>query len=213
MLIGSFYDVALARAAHAAGMGAKIRARFNSERGLPCDLPFEADAEVVGLHDGNIVGRLGIFQGKRLRLGPCAALRIGGVTVVVISDRSQTADPMFFEMFGLDIGEAHTVAVKSRGHFRAGFRPWFPPEPGLRGRHRGVDLPGARAQAVDAIAAARLSPGRARHVDAAELVRDRNPAPCLARSRWRIYLSFQLLVALSTERRAVTGTQPISTRF
>jgi microcystin degradation protein MlrC len=128
VLIGSFYDVALARAAHAAGIGAKIRARFNSDRGLPCDVPFEADAEVVGLHDGNIVGRLGIFQGKRLRLGPCAALRIGGVTVVVISDRSQTADPMFFEMFGLDIGEAHTVAVKSRGHFRAGFRPWFPPE-------------------------------------------------------------------------------------
>jgi len=47
---------------------------------------------------------------------------------VAISDRSQTADPMFFEMFGLDIGQAHTVAVKSRGHFRAGFRPWFPPE-------------------------------------------------------------------------------------
>jgi len=91
---GSFYDVALARTAHAAGKGAKFRARFNSERGLPCDVPFEADAEVVGLHDGNIVGRLGIFQGKRLRLGPCAALRIGGVTVVVISDRSQTAEAL-----------------------------------------------------------------------------------------------------------------------
>jgi len=47
---------------------------------------------------------------------------------VVISARSQTADPMFFEMFGIDIGKARTVVVKSRGHFRAGFRPWFPPE-------------------------------------------------------------------------------------
>jgi microcystin degradation protein MlrC len=35
---------------------------------------------------------------------------------------------MFFEMFGLDIGKAQTVVVKSRGHFRAGFLPWFPPE-------------------------------------------------------------------------------------
>jgi microcystin degradation protein MlrC len=128
VLVGSFYDVALAQAAHSAGKGAKMRARFNSDPGLPCDVPFEADAEVLGLHDGDIVGRLGIFQGKRLRLGASAALRIGGVTVVVISDRSQTADPVFFEMFGLDIGQAHTVAVKSRGHFRAGFRPWFPPE-------------------------------------------------------------------------------------
>ena len=61
-------------------------------------------------------------------MGPSAAIRIGGITVVVISDRSQTADPMFFEMFGLDIGKAQTVVVKSRGHFRAGFIPWFPPE-------------------------------------------------------------------------------------
>ncbi|NDA19282.1 MAG: MlrC family protein 3, partial [Alphaproteobacteria bacterium] len=48
-----------------------------------------------------------------------------GVRVVVISERSQTADPVFFEMFGQDIAAAHTVIVKSRGHFRAGFAPWF----------------------------------------------------------------------------------------
>ncbi len=35
---------------------------------------------------------------------------------------------MFFEQFGLDIGAARTVCVKSRGHFRAGFDLWFPPE-------------------------------------------------------------------------------------
>lgn len=127
-LVGSFYDPPLAKVAHAAGIGATIRARFNSGPGLPCDMPFEADAEVVGLSDGNVIGRLGMFQGRPLMLGQSAALRIGGVTAVVISARNQTADPMFFEMFGLDIGKAKTVAVKSRGHFRAGFRPWFPSE-------------------------------------------------------------------------------------
>jgi microcystin degradation protein MlrC len=128
VLYGSFFDPPLAAAAHQAGIGAKIRARFNTAPGLSCDTPFEADAEVVGLHDGTIVGRLGWAQGRTLRLGPSAALRIGGMTVIVISDRMQTLDPMFFEMFGLDIGAAHTVIVKSRGHFRAGFIPWFPPE-------------------------------------------------------------------------------------
>jgi microcystin degradation protein MlrC len=127
VLYGSLFDVPLAEAAHAAGVGTRFRARFNSGPGLPCDVPFEADATVVGLHDGDVIGRLGLFQGKSLRLGKSAALRIGGVTVVVISVRNQTADPMFFEMFGLDIGTARTVAVKSRGHFRAGFRPWFAP--------------------------------------------------------------------------------------
>jgi microcystin degradation protein MlrC len=128
VLVGSFFDVPLAQAAHAAGVGGIFRARFNSAPGLPCDQPFEAECEVVGLNDGNVIGRLGIFQGRPLRLGLCAALRIGGVTAVVVSARNQTADPMFFEMFGLDIGKARTVAVKSRGHFRAGFRPWFAPE-------------------------------------------------------------------------------------
>ncbi len=128
VLVGSFFDPPLAKLAHAAGIGGKIRATFNSHAGLPCDQPFEADAEVVGLHHGTIIGRLGSAQGKTMHLGPSAALRIGGVTVVVISDRFQTLDPMFFEMFGLDIGKAATVVVKSRGHFRSGFIPWFPPE-------------------------------------------------------------------------------------
>lgn len=128
VLVGSFFDPPLALEAHAAGLGARIHARFNRAPGLACDAPFEADAEVVGLHDGTIVGRLGYAQGRTMHLGPSAALRMGGVTAVIISDRMQTADPMFFEMFGLDIAKARTVVVKSRGHFRSGFIPWFPPE-------------------------------------------------------------------------------------
>jgi microcystin degradation protein MlrC len=128
VLIGSFFDPPLASEAHRVGVGGRFIARFNSHPGLPCDGPFEAEAEVLGLHHGKIVGRLGYSQGRTLRLGRSAALRIGGVVAVVISDRMQTADPMFFEMFGLDIARAHTVAVKSRGHFRAGFLPWFPPD-------------------------------------------------------------------------------------
>ncbi|MEM7045259.1 MAG: M81 family metallopeptidase [Pseudomonadota bacterium] len=127
-LVGSFFDIPLAEEAHQQGLGAVFRARFNRHPGTQFDSPFEADAEIVGLHDGQVTGRLGLFQGRELTLGPSAALKIGDVTVIVISERSQTADPVFFEMFGLDIGEAQTVVVKSRGHFRAGFLPWFPPE-------------------------------------------------------------------------------------
>lgn len=128
VFIGSFFDPPLAARAHALGLGARFTAQFNTAKGLPCDAPFEAEAEVVGLHHGTFVGRLGYAQGRTMVLGPSAAIRIGGVTAVIISDRAQTADPGFFEIFGLDIGQAHTVAVKSRGHFRSGFIPWFPPE-------------------------------------------------------------------------------------
>lgn len=127
-MFGSFFDGPLAEEAHRLGVGKTFRACFNRHPGTAFDHPLEAEAEVIGLHDGEITGRLGLFQGRALSLGPCAALRIGGVTVIVISERSQTADPMFFEMFGLDIGSTHTVVVKSRGHFRAGFAPWFSSE-------------------------------------------------------------------------------------
>ncbi len=131
VLYGSFFDPPLAAEAHRQGVGARFRAEFNQHPGLPCDQPFAADVEVVGLHHGTIVGRLGYAQGRTLLLGLAAALCIdgvGGITVIVISKRIQTADPMFFEMFGLDIAKAATVVVKSRGHFRAGFLPWFSPD-------------------------------------------------------------------------------------
>src|SRR3981081_3793737 len=72
------------------------------------------------------------------RRGPCAALRIGGITVVVVSHRVQCADPVFFEMMGLDIARARSVAVKSRGHFRGGFDRVFAGDRSVAGAVAGV---------------------------------------------------------------------------
>jgi microcystin degradation protein MlrC len=83
------------------------------------------------------VGRRGIAAGRSLSLGKSAALRLGGVTLVVISNRQQCADPVFFEMFGLRIATARTVVVKSRGHFRGGFDEFFKDEQIVE-----VDCPG-----------------------------------------------------------------------
>ncbi len=128
---GAFFDRELALEAHDLGEGAEFNAVFNRAGDTEFSKRLEAGAEVLKLHDGSVVGRLGIYKNRQLKLGPCAALRIGGatgITVIIISARHQTADPVFFEMFGLDIAQARTVCVKSRGHFRAGFAPWFPPE-------------------------------------------------------------------------------------
>ena len=125
---GAFFDKDLGAEAHGLGEGAEFQAVFNRTGDTEFSKRFEARATVLKLHDGNVAGRLGIYKNRQLKLGPCAALQIGGITVIVISARNQTADPVFFEMFGLDIAQAHTVCVKSRGHFRAGFAPWFAPE-------------------------------------------------------------------------------------
>ncbi|MEM9146231.1 MAG: M81 family metallopeptidase [Pseudomonadota bacterium] len=129
--VGSVFDPELAVEAHQLGQGARMTARFNRSTGTApwerWDTPLSAEATVAALHSGQVTGRLGKTAGRRLDLGPSALLTIGSVQVVVISDRTQTADPIFFEMMGLDVADAHTVVVKSRGHFRAGFSTWFPP--------------------------------------------------------------------------------------
>ncbi len=136
-LIGVIYDPRLAAEAHRYGLHYNFAARFNRAETTNFSEPWTSPARVAALHDGNCVGRRGIYAGTRLALGPCAALAIGGITVVVVSHRVQCADPVFFEMMGLDIGRARSVAVKSRGHFRGGFDEFFGPEQIVE-----VDLPG-----------------------------------------------------------------------
>ncbi|MBV8937452.1 MAG: M81 family metallopeptidase [Alphaproteobacteria bacterium] len=136
-LLGVFYDPDLAGEAHRQGVGASFESRFNRSENTKFSEPYASRATVVALTDGNCVGRRGIYAGLRLELGPCAALEVGGVTVVVISHRVQCADPIFFEMMGLDIGRARSVVVKSRGHFRGGFDEFFGPSQIVE-----VDLPG-----------------------------------------------------------------------
>ncbi len=152
VLIGGFFDRALAAEAHSLGVGARFEAVFNRGGGGKYAERLALPARVLALSDGDLVGRLGIFAGRRLALGPCAALALGedegcaeeGITAVVISSRQQAADPVFFETFGLDIAAARVIAVKSRGHFRAGFAPWFPPE-----RVYEVDTPGLTSPVLE----------------------------------------------------------------
>ncbi|HEV2333910.1 MAG TPA: M81 family metallopeptidase [Stellaceae bacterium] len=136
-LFGIIYDPDLATEAHTHGLHYNFTAHFNRAETTNFSEKWSTPARVAALADGNCVGRRGIYAGQRLALGPCAALAIGGVTVVVVSHRLQCADPIFFEMMGLDIARARSIAVKSRGHFRGGFDEFFGPTQIIE-----VDLPG-----------------------------------------------------------------------
>jgi microcystin degradation protein MlrC len=139
VLAGLFHDPPLAEEAHALGQGARFVARLNRAHAPedPLAPPFSAEAEVLAVTDGALTGRRGIYAGVQVDLGRRAALRLDGITLVVVSARIQCADPVFFEHLGLDPRAARVVVVKSRGHFRAGFDEVAPPERILE-----VDAPG-----------------------------------------------------------------------
>ena len=141
-VVGVFFDAALAAEAHALGVGKTFSARFNRDEASPYSKPFEAGARVRALSSGDVIGRPGgTVAGRTTALGPTAALDLGGVTVVVVSKRVQCFDSGFFETFGVDVGAARTVVVKSRGHFRAGFAHLFKPEQVIEADAPGLTSP------------------------------------------------------------------------
>ena len=136
-LMGVIHDPALAAEAHIHGVGATFTAMFNREGGDAFSHPMTVEATVLALRDQPARGRRGIYANNTLDIGLSAALTIGGLTVIVAGNRFQCADPVFFEMFGLDIAAARVVVVKSRGHFRGGFDEFFRHEDVIE-----VDAPG-----------------------------------------------------------------------
>lgn len=139
-VFGIHNDPPLAAAAHAAGKGAAIRARFNTAETQEFSEVFEAEAVVEALSDGEVIGRRGIYAGRSVSLGPTALLRIGGIRVVVVSLRKQCAEPAMLEHLGIDLRTVRSLVVKSRGHFRAGFDDIFPRDAIVE-----VDVPGLTA--------------------------------------------------------------------
>jgi len=128
VLFGLFIDPDLVQQCHQHGQGAHFEAVFNRD----CDdvnaNQLSLPVKVLKLSDGLVPGRRGFYAGRTVKLGPSAAIQVNGITMVVISFRTQCADPNFFEHFGFDIASFNTVVVKSRGHFRAGFDEFFSSE-------------------------------------------------------------------------------------
>ncbi|WP_203073251.1 M81 family metallopeptidase [Falsiroseomonas ponticola] len=136
-VFGIHNDPALAAEAHALGLGSRFTARFNRDETNIFSKPFEAEAVVEALTDGEVVGRRGIYRGRSVSTGPTALLRIGGVRVAVVTNRRQLAEPRMVESLGVDLRAVRSLVVKSRGHFRAGFDDIWTPD-----RIIEVDVPG-----------------------------------------------------------------------
>lgn len=137
VVLGVFTDPALAAEATALGVGAQWVARLNRNTAQAFAEPFEHPATVLALSDGDFVGERGMTRGIAQSMGPSALLQLGGVKLVVVSLRQQLIDPGQLKALGEDLSQAVVLVAKSRGHFRAAFDGFAPPERILE-----VDCPG-----------------------------------------------------------------------
>ena len=127
-VFGLHIDPKLAEECQQRTIGKTFLATLNRQGNIGFTRRLQTDAKLIARHDGTLIGSPGsIYAGRALALGPMAALEIDGNIVCVASSRQQCADPQFLTCLGVDLRAAKVVVVKSRGHFRAGFAPFFEP--------------------------------------------------------------------------------------
>jgi microcystin degradation protein MlrC len=115
------YDPETARQVHAAGVGATVSVRLGGKTDDLHGTPIEAEAYVKCLTDGRFRLTTPMGRGMLVELGPMARLQIGGVDVLVGSERQQVLDDEMFLLHGIDVRRYKIVALKSSSHFRAGY--------------------------------------------------------------------------------------------
>jgi microcystin degradation protein MlrC len=121
--IGVIYDPQSAKIAHAAGVGATITVALGGKSGIPGDAPYQESFTVEQLSDGRFLAPGPYYGGREMDMGPSAALRIGGVRVVISSHKAQLADQSMYRYVGIEPTAQAILVNKSSVHFRADFEP------------------------------------------------------------------------------------------
>ena len=120
-VIGVLVDPEAAQTAHTAGMGAELDIAVGGKLFTKGDPPFRAKFKVTGLSDGSFLCTGPFYKGITASLGPMAVLTVGGVSVVVSTNRMQAADREMFRHIGIHPEEQKILGLKSSVHFRGDF--------------------------------------------------------------------------------------------
>ena len=120
---GLIVDKDAALAAHQSGPGTTINIELGAKSGIPGDAPVKGAYKVERINEGRLTGTGPFYGGAHMRLGPCALLSIGGVQIVVASEKVQLADQEMYRFIGIEPTAAAILVNKSSVHFRADFTP------------------------------------------------------------------------------------------
>jgi microcystin degradation protein MlrC len=121
--VGHLLDPAAAQAARKAGVGRRAHFSLGGHIDPAFGQPIEIEAEVQSVSDGIFINDGPMAKGTKSDMGPSAVLRIGGIEVIVISNRLQNTDLQTFLSQGIDPRRRRVLLVKSVHHFRAAYAP------------------------------------------------------------------------------------------
>lgn len=116
--LGPIWDPIAVSFAFEAGEGALIPLRIGGKVGPGSGDPVDAEVRVLALRRDMMMTGLG---GTPCQLGDCARVAVGGIEVVLTSDRHQAMDTDLFTGLGCDLAAKRLIVVKSTQHFYASF--------------------------------------------------------------------------------------------
>jgi microcystin degradation protein MlrC len=117
--VGPIWDPIAVRICFDAGPGATIPLRFGGKIGPASGQPVDAMVTVTGLKKDCWQS----FGPTQVPLGDCAAIKIGGVEVVLIANRTQALGLELFRNVGIEPTQRKMLVVKSTNHFMGNFGP------------------------------------------------------------------------------------------
>jgi len=117
--VGPLWDPVAVRFCFTVGLGARFKLRFGGKSGPDSGEPIDAEVEVIALCRDSWQS----FGAAKTKLGDSAAIRVGGVEVVLVSHRNQALGRELFTNLGIDPSKKRIVVVKSANHFRDAFGP------------------------------------------------------------------------------------------
>ena len=117
--LGPIWDPIAVRLCFDAGLGGALALRFGGKIGPASGQPMDAQVTVIGLRRDAWQS----FGPTQVPLGDCAAVRAGGVEVVLISNRTQALGLELFRNVGIEPTAKKLVVVKSTNHFMGNFGP------------------------------------------------------------------------------------------
>ncbi|SFQ33872.1 M81 family metallopeptidase [Variovorax sp. 770b2] len=118
-VIGPLWDPIAVQMCFTAEVGGRFQLRFGGKTSAASGVPVDAWVEVVGLAR-DCYQTLGITRDS---LGDCAAIRIGGIEVVMTTHRTQALGLELFTNVGIDPRQRKIVVLKSNNHFAAAYEP------------------------------------------------------------------------------------------
>lgn len=117
--LAPLWDPMAARLCFEAGEGANLSLRIGGKTSSMSGAPLDVEAQVLKLVRGARQG----FGASQVAIGDSAAIRIGGIEVVLTSIRAQAMGRDLFTGFGIALESKKLLVVKSSQHFYAAFAP------------------------------------------------------------------------------------------